>query len=181
MVCKNMYKNGKILKNHNLLTTKNVSIIINAFEGFDLKIEKVCDEGRMMKKLHVTRWCFVPQDAKVLIIDSTGRKMPAIFTKEDKVTAYNYEKYHSIEEYISKRDNSAWEEYDYIFVMADNTVWNSKGLLEWSRFVRNHVAADKQDDTEEVIKSLRSMGGRDCIYFKKKNNSFVWKKDVVVK
>lgn len=134
-----------------------------------------------MKKLHITRWCFVPQDAKVLLIDSSGRKMPAVITEGNREKMDNYEEYYSIEEYISKHGNGDWKEYDYIFVFADNTVWNSKGILEWSCFVRDYVVMDKQDDAEDVIKALRSMSGKECIYFKKKEDSFVWKRDVVVR
>lgn len=132
-----------------------------------------------MKKIRITRWCFVTEETNILVIDSTGCKMNAGLkwlaeeSREHCLTCF------SIEEYTKNNSYSDLMRYDYIFVLADNTIRNSKGLFEWSRFVRKCVESDNDDEAELIVKYMRSMSGKECIYFKKKDDRFVWKKDVL--
>lgn len=130
-------------------------------------------------KIHITRWCFLNADANVLIIDSTGYKVSAklrdSIQKDDCAWKLSY----SIEEYLSG-SNKNLEEYDYIYVLSDGTIRNSKGLFEWSRFVRNEVESDNDDEAEIVVKQIRALSGKECICFKKKGKKFQWKKEVLL-
>lgn len=134
-----------------------------------------------MKKIRITRWCAVARDAKVLVIDSSGYKVSTSLNSLVNESDAHCEIYFSVEEYTTNHDYNDMMIYDYIFVFADGTIRNSKGLFEWSRFIRKCVESDNGDETEMIVKQIRSMGGRDCIYFKKKNDKFIWKKDVIVK
>lgn len=132
-----------------------------------------------MKRIRITRWCFVTEETKILVIDSTGCKMNTglkFLTEESRdhcLTCF------SIEEYTNSNSYGDLMQYDYIFVLADNTICNSKGLFEWSRFVRKCVESNDDDEAERIVKHMRSMSGKECMYFKKKEDLFVWKKDVL--
>lgn len=133
-------------------------------------------ENNKLKRIRFTSRCFVEKDANVLIIDSTGCKTPAKVKELKAKGELNCTIFFSIETFTAQCELIDIEKYDYIFTYADKTIWNSKGMFEWSRFIRNHVAMDKYDETEDIINYMRSMGGKDCVYFKKKDDFFIWKK-----
>ena len=123
-------------------------------------------------KIHITRWCFLDSDANVLIIDSSGYKISAKLRETMEKDACSWNVSYSIEEYVNANDNKDMEQYDYIFVLSDGTIRNSKGLFEWSRFVRKAVESDKDDEAEIVVKQIRALSGKECICFKKSNGTF---------
>ncbi len=131
-------------------------------------------------KIHVTRWGFIDKNANVLIIDSSGYKVSAKLRDYIQKDDCKWELCYSIEEYISANADGDLSQYDYILVLSDGTIRNSKGLFEWSRFVRKEVESDQDDEAEIVVKHIRALSGKECIVFKKKTEKFTWKEDIIV-
>ncbi len=131
-------------------------------------------------KIHITRWNFLDADAHVLLIDSSGYKVSAKMRDFIQKGECSWALSYSIEEYVNTNDNKDMEQYDYIFVLSDGTIRNSKGLFEWSRFVRKAVESGNDDEAEIVVKQIRALSGKECICFKKKGEKFHWKKDILI-
>lgn len=132
-----------------------------------------------MKKVRISKWCFVEQDKNVLLIDSTNIKISPNLINVIKEKMEFCTIISTIEKWLKDNPNRPMEQYDYIFVFADNSLRNSKGLFEWSRFIRKYVETP-ESDTEHIIKEMRDLGRGKCICLKKAGDKFRWKVDKVI-
>ena len=132
-----------------------------------------------MKKIRISKWCFVEQNKNVLLIDSSGNKISNNLIKRIKEKMEFCIVSSSIEKWLEDNPNQPMEQYDYIFIFEDNSLLNNKGMFEWSRFIRKYVETS-DSDTEHIIKAIRNLEREKCICLTKKGDRFRWKMDKVV-
>lgn len=132
-----------------------------------------------MKKIRISKWHFVEQGKNVLLIDSSGIKISNVLMNLINKKMKYCTVVSTIEKWLEDNPNQSMEQYDYIFVFADNSLRNSKGLFEWSRFIRKYVETP-ESDTEHIIKLMRDLERGKCICLKKAGDRFKWKVDKVI-
>ncbi|MGN0153915.1 MAG: hypothetical protein ACI4A3_05650 [Lachnospiraceae bacterium] len=132
-----------------------------------------------MKKIRISKWCYVEQDKNVLLIDSRGIQISSNLFNAIKEKLQSCTIVSTIEKWMEDNPDELMEQYDYIFIFADNSLRNSKGLFEWSRFIRKYVETP-DSDTEYIIKMMRDLERGKCICLKKAGDRFKWKIDKVI-
>lgn len=129
--------------------------------------------------MRISKWCFVEQNKNILLIDSSGNKISNVLMERIKEKMEFCTISSSIEKWLEENPEQRMEQYDYIFIFADNSLLNSKGMFEWSKFIRKYVETP-DSDTEHIIKAIRNLERGKCICLTKDGDRFSWKIDKVV-